>query len=51
MTAEAVVITGDADLFALRRLLEVGTFIFDPDDDSHRLALDLLELLDTEPGL
>jgi len=42
----AVVVIAPDDVPALRRVLEVGTFIFYVDDDSHRLALDLLEALD-----
>jgi len=41
----AVVIQPD-DLTDLRRILEVAEHVFDSDDPAHRLAVELLEVLD-----
>lgn len=45
MTCDVLVVT-EADLPAMRRLLEVGRAVFDEDDGAHRLAVELLALLD-----
>jgi len=45
VTGNVLVVTAD-DLPAMRRVLEVAVFVFDPDDSAHRLALELLEALD-----